>query len=113
MPVKSLKTDIIDKRANDKPQVNAKIRNVDGTIFATVTSDPIDSENLTPQHAAYYFNIATDASIDRSKFCQYVNDQSKDVFEDEFIDCGEAKSDLSLYNIYQPSPEDDDTGEIC
>ena len=47
MPVKSLKTDIIDKRANDKPQVNAKIRNVDGTIFATVTSDPIDSENLT------------------------------------------------------------------
>jgi hypothetical protein len=47
MPVKSLKTDILDKRANDKPQVNAKIRNVDGTIFATVTSDPIDNENLT------------------------------------------------------------------
>ena len=47
MPVISLNTDIIDKRANDKPQVNAKIRNVDGTIFATVTSDPIDKENLT------------------------------------------------------------------
>ena len=78
-----------------------------------VSGQTIDSENLTPQHAAYYFNIAADANIDRSKFCQYVNDQSKDVFEDEFIDCGEAKSDLSLYNIYQPSPEDDDTGEIC
>ena len=47
MPVKSLKTDIIDKRANDKPQVNAKIRNVDGTILATVTSDPYDVENKT------------------------------------------------------------------
>ena len=46
MPVKSLKTDIIDKRANNKPQANAKIRNVDGTIFATVTSDPIDKDNL-------------------------------------------------------------------
>ena len=47
MPVKSLKTDIIDKRATDKPQVNAKIRNVDGPIFATVTSDPIDKDSLT------------------------------------------------------------------
>ena len=47
MPVKSLKTEIIDKRPNAKPQTNAKIRNVDGTIYATVTSDPIDKENLT------------------------------------------------------------------
>tara|TARA_Y100001937_G_C6869376_1_gene219894 strand:+ start:164 stop:367 length:204 start_codon:yes stop_codon:yes gene_type:complete len=47
MPVKSLKTDIIDKRPNDVPQTNAKIRNVDGTIFATVTSDPIDKNNLS------------------------------------------------------------------
>ena len=41
----SLKTEIIDKRVNSKPQTNAKIRNVDGTIFATVTSDPYDVEN--------------------------------------------------------------------
>ena len=47
MPVKSLKTEIIDKRVNSKPQTNAQIRNVDGTIFATVTSDPYDVENKT------------------------------------------------------------------
>ena len=47
MPVKSLKTEIIDKRVNDKPQSNAKIRNVDGTIFTTVTSDPYDVESKT------------------------------------------------------------------
>ena len=47
MPVKSLKTEYLDKRANSKPQAGAKIRNVDGTIYAKVDDNPIDNENLT------------------------------------------------------------------
>mgnify|MGYP003118550847 FL=1 len=42
MPVKSLKTEIIDKRPNAKPQANAKIKNVDGTTFTDLTSSAYD-----------------------------------------------------------------------
>ncbi len=42
MPVKSLKTEIIDKRPNAKPQANAKIKNVDGSTFTDLTSSAYD-----------------------------------------------------------------------
>ena len=42
MPVKSLKTEIIDKRPNAKPQANAKIKNVDGSTFTDLGSSAYD-----------------------------------------------------------------------
>ena len=42
MAVKSLKTEIIDKRPNAKPQANAKIKNVDGSTFTDLTSSAYD-----------------------------------------------------------------------
>ncbi len=42
MPVKSLKTEIIDKRPNAKPQANARIKRVDGTTFTDLTSSAYD-----------------------------------------------------------------------
>ena len=46
MPVQSLKTTIVDKRANAKPVKGSKIKNVDGTTYAEVNTDAaFDSEN--------------------------------------------------------------------
>ena len=45
MPVKSLKTEIIDKRPNAKPQANAKIKNVDGSTFTDLGSSAYDVTN--------------------------------------------------------------------
>ena len=45
MPVKSLKTEIIDKRPNAKPQANARIKRVDGTTFTDLTSSAYDVSN--------------------------------------------------------------------
>ena len=45
MAVKSLKTEIIDKRPNAKPQANAKIKNVDGSTFTDLTSSAYDVTN--------------------------------------------------------------------
>ena len=42
MAVKSLKTEIIDKGPNAKPQANAKIKNVDGTTYTDLTSSAYD-----------------------------------------------------------------------
>ena len=45
MPVKSLKTEIIDKRPNAKPQANAKIKNVDGSTFTEVSDTAFDRDD--------------------------------------------------------------------
>ena len=46
MPVQSLKTTIVDKRANAKPVKGSKIKNVDGTTYAEVNTDAaFDREN--------------------------------------------------------------------
>ena len=45
MPVKSLKTEIIDKRPNAKPQANAKIKNVDGSTFTEVSDTAFDRDS--------------------------------------------------------------------
>tara|TARA_A100001201_G_scaffold49268_1_gene49145 strand:+ start:622 stop:834 length:213 start_codon:yes stop_codon:yes gene_type:complete len=45
MPVKSLKTEIIDKRPNAKPQANARIKNVDGSTYTDLGSTAYDVTN--------------------------------------------------------------------
>mgnify|MGYP005991516735 FL=1 len=46
MPVQSLKTTIVDKRVNPKPVKGSKIKNVDGSTYAEVSSDAaFDREN--------------------------------------------------------------------
>ena len=45
MPVKSLKTEIIDKRPNAKPQANARIKNVDGSTYTDLGSAAYDVTN--------------------------------------------------------------------
>ena len=47
MPVKSLKTDIIDVRPTDKPTQGAKIKNVDGSTFTEVNDFDRDSAEST------------------------------------------------------------------
>ena len=47
MPVKSLKTDIIDVRPIEKPTQGAKIKNVDGSTFTEVNDFDRDSAEST------------------------------------------------------------------
>ena len=47
MPVKSLKTDIIDVRPTEKPTQGAKIKNVDGSTFTEVNDFDRDSAEST------------------------------------------------------------------
>ena len=45
MAVLSLKTTIIDVRATEKPTAGASIKNVDGTVFTSVSDTAFDREN--------------------------------------------------------------------
>ena len=47
MPVKSLKTTIIDVRPTEKPTEGAKIKNIDGTTFTEVNDFDRDSAEST------------------------------------------------------------------
>ena len=47
MPVKSLKTTIIDVRPTEKPTEGAKIKNIDGTTFTEVNDFDRESKEST------------------------------------------------------------------
>ena len=47
MPVRRLKTDIIDVRPTEKPTQGAKIKNVDGSTFTEVNDFDRDSAEST------------------------------------------------------------------
>jgi len=72
------------------------------------------SPPVTNRDVEYYFDIYIDEEISADILCAYVNDRSKGVFTDEFIDCedidGRKKIVEDLYNIDQ-APEE--SGEIC
>jgi hypothetical protein len=70
---------------------------------------------VTPRDVEYYFDIFVDDEIATEILCEHVEDRSKGIFADEFIDCNDLKEKvLVLEDIYQVDPSDvEGSGEIC
>tara|TARA_A100001391_G_scaffold67869_1_gene43456 strand:- start:514 stop:1602 length:1089 start_codon:yes stop_codon:yes gene_type:complete len=86
--------------------------NFDETTVAEEDALEVMVPSTTVRDVEYYFDIFIDNEIDPSILCEYVEDRSKGVFTDEFIDCTDiTERDSIVEDMYDV--ETDESGEIC